>query len=78
MQIDYVCFGPSMTVINRDTRQLDHVTVWYKQYVKSGDYYLGGKAYSAHLFLLQPEERRTLQPEHYHAGHARIVGIELK
>ena len=77
-QIDYVGTESVMTVINRDSGQLDHVTVWYKQYVASEDYYLGGKAYSAHLFFLQPEERRTLQPEHYHAGHARVVGIELK
>lgn len=76
--VDYVGLGPLMTIINRDSRQLDHVTVWYKQYVKTEDYYLGGKAYSAHLFSLESEGRRTLQPEHYHTDNARIVGIELK
>lgn len=77
-QVDYVGLGPLMTVINRDARRLSHVTVWYKQYVKEGDYYLGGAAYSAHLFFLEPEERRTIEPEHYDAGHARIVGIEAE
>ena len=77
-QVDYVSLGPLMTVINRDARQLKHVTVWYKQYIKSEDYYLGGAVYSAHVFFLQPEERRTIQPEHYEAGFARIVGIQLE
>lgn len=77
-QVDYVGLGPLMTVINRDTRQLTHVTVRYKQYVKEGDYYLGGAVYSAHVFFLQPEERRSIMPEYYDAGHARIVGIELE
>lgn len=77
-QIDYVCLGPLMTVINRDARRQNHVTVWYKRYEKEGDYYLGGAAYSVHIFSLEPEERRTVRPEHYEAGSARIVGIELK
>lgn len=77
-QVDYVGLGPLMTVINRDARQLKHVTLWYKQYVQEGDYYLGGAVHSAHVFFLQPEERRSIVPEHYHAGHARIVEIELE
>ena len=77
-QVDYVGLGPLMTIINRDGRTIDHVTVRYKQYVKEGDYYLGGVVYSAHLFFLQPEERRTIQPEHYKAGYARIVAVELE
>lgn len=76
-QIDYVGLGPLMTIVNRDSRQLEHVTVWYKQYVKAEDYYLGGVAYSAHLFYVQPQERRTVTPEFYDAAHARIVAIEL-
>lgn len=77
-QIDYVGLGPMMTIVNRDSRQLEHVTVWYKQYVHAEDYYLGGKVYSAHLFFLQPGQRRTVTPEYYDAAHARIVAIELK
>lgn len=77
-QIDYVGLGPKLTVINRDDRQIEHVTVWYKQYMKTEDYYLGGAAYSAHLFYVQPQERRTVTPEHYEAGYARIVGIEAE
>ena len=77
-QVDYVGLGPLMTVINRDARQLTHVTVRYKQYVKEEDYYLGGAVHSTHLFFLQPEERRSIMPEHYDAGHVRIVEIEIK
>ena len=77
-QVDYVGLGPLLTVINRDARELKHVTLWYKQYVQEEEYYLGGGVHSAHVFFLQPEERRFITPEHYDAEHARIVGIELE
>lgn len=76
-QIDYVGLGPMLTVINRDDRQLGHVTVWYKRYDQEGEYYLGGAAFSVHVLLLLPEERRAVMPEHYDAGHARIVGVDV-
>lgn len=77
-QLDYLGFGPQLTVINRDCRTQNHVTVWYKQYVKEGEYYLGGAAQSAHLFFLEPQEHRTITPEGYNAGNARIVSIRLE
>lgn len=77
-QVDYVGLGPTMTIVNRDSRELRHVTVWYKQYIKAKDYYLGGAVYSAHVFYLQPGQQRTIWPEHYEAGCAKIVGIEIK
>lgn len=77
-QVDYIGLGPRMTIINRAGQLLEHVTVWYKQYVGQEGYYLGGAAYSAHLFFLQPKERRNIYPEYYDAGHARIVAIGLE
>ena len=77
-QIDYVGLGPLMTIVNRDTRTLEHVTVHYKRYVRDGDYYLGGAVFSVHLFDLQTEERRTVRPEHYMTTDAKIVGIEVR
>lgn len=77
-ELDYVGLGPMLTIVNRDSRRQDHVTLWYKQYEKEGDYYMGGAAYSAHVFFLQPEERRTITPEHYYAGSAKIVAIKLE
>lgn len=77
-QLDYVGLGPLLTVVNRDSHRQEHVILWYKQYVKSDDYYLGGVAYSAHMFFLQPQEQRTIMPEHYDAGNARVVAIKLE
>ncbi len=74
--IDYLGYGPRLTVINRESRVQNSVTVWYKQYVKEGEYYLGGGVEAARLFLLQPEQRETLYPEHYHTASAKIVAIE--
>jgi len=76
-QVDYLGFGPYLTIINREGREQDHVTLRYKQYVKDEDYYLGGIAYSAHFFRLLPEERRTLRPENYVAGESKIVSVRI-
>ena len=77
-EIHYVGLGSAMTIVNRNSRELEHITVWYKQYVASEDYYLGGVVYSAHLFRLPPGQQQTVTPEHYDAAHSRIVAIELK
>ena len=74
-RVNYVGLGPTLTIVNRDSAEQKHITVRYKRYVKEGDYYLGGIAYSAHLFCLQPEEQRIVMPEHYQAGKAKIVSI---
>ena len=78
IQLDYLGLGPWVTVINRDARRQDHITLWYKRYVPEGDYYLGGVAYSEHLFFLQPQERRTIAPKYYEAGSTKIVAIQLE
>lgn len=77
-QIDYVGLGPIMTIVNRDSRELSHVVVRYKRYVRGEDYYLGGTVFTVHLFDLRTEERRRVQPEHYETSDAQIVGIEIK
>ncbi|MBE6941687.1 MAG: hypothetical protein E7455_05355 [Ruminococcaceae bacterium] len=77
-EVHYVGFGSAMTIVNQHSRELENITVWYKQYVASENYYLGGAAYSAHLFGLQPGQQRTVTPEHYDAAHSRIVAIELQ
>ena len=77
-QIDYLGFGPQLTLINRDVRQQEHVTVFYKRYEKKENYYLGGVAYTAHFFSLETQEHRTVSPSHYDASHAKIVAIKLE
>lgn len=77
-EVDYVGFGQSLTVTNRTSRQQKHVTVWYKQYAREEECYLGGVAYSAHLFRLNPGEQRTLTPTHYEAGQSKVVSIDLE
>ena len=77
-QVDYFCRGRDMTIINRDDRPLSQVTVWYKRYDREAGYYIGGIAYAAYLHTMLPGERRTLQPAHYDAACARIVGIALE
>lgn len=74
-QVDYLGLGQEITIINRDARQMNHLAVCYKRYVYEEGYYLGGAAFSAHLFFLQSQERRTVIPPYYDAGYAKIVSI---
>lgn len=77
-QLCYLGFGEQLTLVNHSSRQQKHVTLWYKHYDHEKEYYLGGVAYSAHVFRLKAQEHRILTPEHYHAGSAKIVAIELE
>ncbi|MBE6947346.1 MAG: hypothetical protein E7454_03760 [Ruminococcaceae bacterium] len=74
-QLDYLGFGPQLTLINRDGR-VQQAVVRYKKYVREGAYYLGGEAYCISFLQLQPGEHRTILPEHYHTADTRIVAIE--
>ena len=73
----YVGFGEELTLVNHSPRQLRHVTLWYKRYDPEKECYLGGVAYSAHVFRLHAQEQRVLTPEHYNAGSAKVVTVEL-
>lgn len=77
-ELDYLGFGQNLTVTNRTSQQQKHVTVWYKHYVGDKGYYLGGVAYSTHLFRLNPHEQRMLTPTYYDAGLCKIVAIKLE
>ena len=77
-RLHYLGFGKKLTVVNRESRQQDHITLWYKRYVENGDYYLGGIAYSAHLFFLQPQESRVITPDYYDAASTRVVTIRME
>ena len=76
-QVYYVGFGEELTLVNHSPRQLRHVTLWYKCYDPEKECYLGGVAYSAHVFRLHAQEQRVLTPEHYNAGSAKVVTVEL-
>lgn len=76
-QVRYMGFGEQLTVVNHSAKQQRHVTLWYKRYDHDEGYYVGGVAYSAHLFRINPQEQRTLTPDHYDAANAKIVAIEL-
>lgn len=76
-QVYYVGFGEKLTLVNHSAKQLRHVALWYKHYDREKDCYLGGVAYSAHVFRLHAQEQRVLTPEHYDAATAKVVAVEL-
>ena len=74
--IDYIGVENTLTIINRDKRELSRVLVWYKQYDGERECYLGGGVHSTQLICLMPEEYRAIKPTYYNAAHARVVGIQ--
>lgn len=77
-QIYYVGFGEELTVVNHSAKQLRHVALWYKRYDRKRDCFLGGVAYSAHVFRLHAQAKRVLMPLYYCAGEAKVVNVELE
>ena len=73
-EVNYVGTDERLTVVNRTARPRD-ILVRYKRYDPEGDYFLGGMAFSAHFFAAEPQIPKTLTPEHYHAGQARVVSV---
>ncbi len=77
-EVHVVGFGETLTVVNLSQKRQRHVTLWYKRYDREGAYFLGGVAFSAYAFRLKAQEQRTLTPEYYDAGKARVVAVELE
>lgn len=76
-EVDYLGTDEKLTVVNRTARP-QNITVRYKRYDKEGDYFLGGMAFSAHFFRIEPQKPKTLTPEYYHAGKARVVSVTVE
>jgi hypothetical protein len=76
-EVNYVGTDEVLTVVNRTTKT-QSILVRYKCYDKEGDYFLGGMAFSAHFFGAEPQTPKTLAPEHYHAGKARVVSVSTE
>lgn len=77
-QVYYVGFGEELTVVNHSVKQLRHVALWYKRYDRERGCFLGGVAYSAHVFRLHAQAKRVLTPQYYCAGDAKVVNVELE
>ena len=76
-ETDYLGTDEKLTVINRTARDLN-VKVRYKRYDEEGGYFLGGMAFSAHFFAVPSQDMKTLTPEYYHAGKARVVSVSIE
>jgi hypothetical protein len=62
-----------LIVENRTQRFIERVVVYYKEYIQSGNYYLGGRTRTAVLEGLQPGERRQILPYGYAPGYSRVI-----
>ena len=73
-EVNYVGTDERLTVVNCAARTRN-ILVRYKRYDPEGAYFLGGMAFSAHFFGVEPQIPKTLTPEYYHAGQARVVSV---
>ena len=63
-------------VENRAEQEIHGLTVYYKQYMADGDFYLGGYTYKKELTELAPGEHREMDAYRYVPGHSRVVAAE--
>lgn len=76
-EVNYVGTDERLTVVNCTARPRN-ILVRYKRYDPEGAYFLGGMAFSAHFFGVEPQIPKTLIPEHYHAGQAQVVSVSTE
>lgn len=76
-EVNYVGTDGYLTVVNR-TPKTQNIVARYKRYDPEKDHFLGGMAFSAHFLGAEPQTPKTLAPEHYHAGKARVVSVSTE
>jgi len=62
-----------LIVENRTQELAEKVTVYYKEYMFDGNYYLGGRTRTAVVEKLLPGERRQILPYGYAPGYSRVI-----
>ena len=63
----------TLVVENRTQRHIEKAVLYYKEYMESGNYYLGGRTRTTVVEDLQPGERRQILPYGYAPGYSRVV-----
>ena len=62
-----------LIVENRMQKLAEKVTVYYKEYIFDGNYYLGGRTRTVVVEKLLPGERRQILPYGYAPGYSRVI-----
>jgi len=64
-----------MQICNRGEAPLKDVIVYYKTWLESPGFYVGGITYRMEIHQLAPGETLELQPYHYAPEHSKVVSI---
>lgn len=67
-----------LAVKNLTGGEISRLTVYHKQYVADGDFYLGGYTCQKELTALAAGEEREVEVYRYVPGYSRVVALEWK
>ena len=67
-----------LRVENTSGEALSAVTLYYKQYIADGDFYLGGETWDCTVKDLVPGESREVLPKLYAPGYTKIVSASAR
>ena len=67
-----------LQVENISGRPIFCATLYYKQYISQGDFYIGGETRECLLYDLAPGECREILPEMYAPGYTKVVAVAVR
>ena len=65
-----------LTLTNLTGQKLTSLCMYHKNFLEGMDICIGGITYLTDIGTLEPDEIRTITPEHYAAGYSKVIRIE--
>lgn len=65
-----------LQIKNLSGKKLRNLTVFYKNYITDGDFYVGGRAFSVCVDQILPGDTAMVFPDHYAAGYSRVIDYQ--
>ena len=65
-----------LTLTNLTGQKLTGLCMYHKSFLEGMDICIGGITYLTDIGTLEPDEIRTITPEHYAAGYSKVIRIE--
>lgn len=62
-----------LQIKNLSGKKVRELTVYYKNYIADGDFYVGGRAFSVCVEQISPGDTAVIFPDNYAAGYSRVI-----
>lgn len=65
-----------VSLYNISGNSMENLTVFYRTYFEDGDFYMGGKAFTAVITQIDAGESIDIIPKYYASGYSKVIYIE--